>query len=63
MDIRPCDGCEFCQETGVCVVKDDMQKLYPLIQAADALVLASPIYWFTYNAQLKRLTAKGVVEL
>lgn len=53
MDIRPCDGCDFCRETGVCVVKDDMQKLYPKIIAADALILASPIYWFTYSAQLK----------
>ncbi len=53
MDIRPCDGCDFCRETGVCVVKDDMQTLYPKIIGADALVLASPIYWFTYSAQLK----------
>ena len=53
MDIRPCDGCDFCRETGVCVVKDDMQKLYPKLLAADAILLASPIYWFTYSAQLK----------
>ena len=53
MDIRPCDGCDFCRETGACVVKDDMQALYPKILAADALVFASPIYWFTYSAQLK----------
>ena len=53
MDIRPCDGCDFCRETGVCVINDDMQKLYPKLLAADALVLASPIYWFTYSAQLK----------
>jgi multimeric flavodoxin WrbA len=53
MDIRPCDGCDFCVETGVCVIKDDMQALYPKLLAADAVVLASPIYWFTYSAQLK----------
>jgi len=53
MDIRPCDGCDFCVETGVCVVKDDMQDLYPKLAAASAVVLASPIYWFTYSAQLK----------
>jgi len=27
--------------------------LYPKLLAADALLLASPIYWFTYSAQLK----------
>jgi multimeric flavodoxin WrbA len=53
MDIRPCDGCDECRETGVCVVGDDMQKLYPRLQVADAILLASPIYWFTFTAQLK----------
>ena len=53
LSIRPCDGCDFCLETGTCVIKDDMQAIYPKMLAADALVLASPIYWFTYSAQLK----------
>lgn len=53
MKISPCNGCDACRKTGVCTVKDDMQTLYPKIVAADALVLASPIYWFTYSAQLK----------
>ena len=54
MDIRPCDGCDLCKETGeYCVIEDDMQSLYPKLLEADALLLASPIYWFTYSAQLK----------
>jgi len=53
LNIRPCDACDSCIETGVCVLKDDMQPLYPKLLAADALVLSSPIYWFTYSAQLK----------
>ena len=54
MDIAPCDACETCQETdGVCIIKDDMQILYPKLRQADAIVLASPIYWFTISAQLK----------
>ncbi len=54
LDIRPCDACAFCEETeGVCVIKDDMQALYPKLAAADALVFASPIYWFSISAQLK----------
>lgn len=54
LDIRPCDACDFCKDTeGMCVIKDDMQALYPKLAAADALVLASPIYWFTISAQLK----------
>jgi len=54
MNIRPCDACDGCQETdGVCMIGDDMQKLYPKLRQADGIVLASPIYWFTFNAQLK----------
>jgi multimeric flavodoxin WrbA len=54
MNIHTCDACDSCQETnGVCVIQDDMQLLYPKIQQADVLVLASPIYWFTFSAQLK----------
>ena len=30
-----------------------MQSLYPKIREADALVVASPIYWFTYSGQTK----------
>ncbi len=53
MKISPCNGCDACRKTGVCTVKDEMQTLYPKIIAADALVLASPIYWSTFSAQLK----------
>jgi multimeric flavodoxin WrbA len=53
MNIQPCDACDTCQETGVCVLKDDMQTLYPKLQEAEAMVIASPIYWFTMSAQAK----------
>lgn len=54
MDIRPCDACDSCRETaGVCVIGDDMQELYPRLRQADGILLASPIYWFTFSAQLK----------
>ena len=55
LDIRPCDGCDFCQGTAEmgCAIEDDMQLLYPKIREADALVYASPVYWFTVSAQLK----------
>jgi multimeric flavodoxin WrbA len=54
MDISPCDACDTCLETGgVCVIKDDMQGLYPKLREADAILIASPIYWFTFSAQLK----------
>jgi multimeric flavodoxin WrbA len=54
LDIRPCDACDTCHETGgVCIIKDDMQALYPKLRRASAIVVASPVYWFTISAQTK----------
>lgn len=55
MDIRACDGCDACQgaQANGCVIDDDMQLIYPWIEKAGAIVLATPVYWFTISAQLK----------
>lgn len=54
LHIKPCLGCYVCASKGkACVQKDDMVALYPQIAAADALVLASPIYFFNMSGQLK----------
>jgi len=55
MNIQPCTACDACrEETGKdCVIDDDMQILYPKLRQADAVVIASPIYWFTVSAQTK----------
>jgi multimeric flavodoxin WrbA len=55
MDLRPCNACDACLKTlePACVIEDDMQILYPKLTEADAIVLASPIYWFTVSAQAK----------
>ena len=54
MDIQPCDACDVCQDGYEgCIIEDDMQSLYPKLTEADAIVIASPIYWFTISAQTK----------
>jgi multimeric flavodoxin WrbA len=55
MNIQPCDACDACQGVANldCIIEDDMQLLYPKLWEADAVVYASPIYWFTVSAQLK----------
>lgn len=55
MDIRPCSACDACkgETSGDCIVDDDMQALYPRLRRADAIIIASPIYWFTVSAQTK----------
>lgn len=52
--VLPCRGCKHCYRTNdACVIDDDMNSIYPDILAADVLVMASPIYYFSFSAQLK----------
>ncbi len=53
--IAPCKACDSCQKSKVefCSIQDDMIALYPKVIEADAIVYATPIYWFTVSAQLK----------
>ena len=55
MTINPCDYCRECREdtNTDCKIDDDMKDLYPKLRQADALVIASPIFWFTVSAQTK----------
>jgi multimeric flavodoxin WrbA len=53
--ISPCNACDACRKenSGGCTINDDMQMLYPKLKAADAIVIASPVYWFSVSAQTK----------
>ena len=52
--INGCLGCGACQRNGgACVQKDDMSDIYKKWLAADVVVLASPVYFYTWSAQIK----------
>lgn len=53
--IGPCTACDACVrgETEHCVIEDDMQELYPMMQWAEAIVFGTPVYMGTMTAQLK----------
>ena len=53
--IAPCRGCNACSLTGTCVVSDRMSGIYPRLDAADAILVASPVYFATVPAVLKAL--------
>lgn len=55
LKISGCLECGGCDETGECVVPDDMQDVYPLLEEADVIFLASPIFFYTVTAQVKAL--------
>lgn len=52
--IAGCLGCNACYRNGGdCVQKDDMAEIREKMLAADVIVLASPIYFYSMTAQLK----------
>ena len=53
LNFRPCQACDRCAPTGKCIVKDEMQNLYPLVESACGIVLAAPIFFGSMAAQLK----------
>jgi len=52
-DIAGCSGCEGCRDSYKCLINDDMQKLYPALIKADALILGSPTYFYNISADMK----------
>jgi len=54
MDIQACDACDGCQSGDKgCVIGDDMQEIYPKLLTSDAIVIATPVYWYSMTAQMK----------
>jgi len=51
----PCQECTNAREDGVCIIKDDMQILYKKIIDAEAVILASPIFFGSLSAQTKMM--------
>jgi multimeric flavodoxin WrbA len=53
--IAPCTHCDGCRETGRCILRDDMDRVYDLLGSAAAVAVASPVCFNDVTAQLKAL--------
>lgn len=54
LNIHPCNACEKCWANAKpCVINDDMTKLYDVIGGSDALLFATPVYWYAPTAIMK----------
>lgn len=51
-DVRGCIACGSCFEKGKCVFNDIVNELAPKFEAADGLVVATPVYYASANATL-----------
>ena len=52
-DIRGCIACRRCHETGKCVFNDLVNETAPKFEAADGIVVGSPVYFAGPNATVQ----------
>ena len=55
MNIAPCKEYYGCARDGNCVIRDDMDDIYPKLMDADIIIIASPMFFYSITAQLKAL--------
>lgn len=52
-EIKGCLGCNACRYQKPCIQKDAFNALIPKIKAADCIVFASPLYFWTLSSRIK----------
>ena len=55
LKIAPCREYYGCLRDGNCVIRDDMDDIYPRLLAADCIIVASPIFFYGLTSQVKAL--------
>jgi multimeric flavodoxin WrbA len=55
LNIAPCREYYGCLKDGNCVIRDDMDDIYPKLLEADGIVIASPIFFYGLTSQVKAL--------
>ncbi len=58
--IACCIACYACRDTGICAIKDDMADIMQKMIDCDVMVLASPVYFYSIDAQLKAVIDRSV---
>lgn len=61
--ITPCRACYYCRKSeGKCAISDDMAEVLQKMIDADVIVLASPVYFNSIDAQLKAVIDRTVAR-
>ena len=59
-EVHPCIACEKCHSAvSACVFRDAFDEIRDMLIEADAVVFASPIYYYGLTAQLKAVIDRG----
>lgn len=58
-----CIACDYCKKhDGACFQKDDMHSILEKMIAADVIVIATPVYFYTMDAQIKTVIDRTVAR-
>lgn len=61
--VKPCGACYYCKNhDGECIHHDDMPEILNKMIEADVLVLASPVYFYSIDAQLKTVIDRSLAR-
>lgn len=59
-NIGYCRGCGVCNSTHKCIQKDDMAEILDKMVTADVIVLATPVYFYSMDGQMKTFIDRTV---
>lgn len=58
-----CTACYYCEDhQGTCAIKDDMAEILHKMKKADVIVMSSPVYFYSIDAQMKALIDRCVAQ-
>jgi multimeric flavodoxin WrbA len=66
MDIKPCIGCFHCWQknyNGICIHRDEFEKILDIYKIADYVVFATPLYIFDFPATVKIVFDRLFIDL
>lgn len=61
LNIRPCVESYHCREDGTCSIRDDYNDIEPRLYEADAILVGTPIFFYSVSAHLKIFMDRGQV--
>lgn len=62
-NIGYCRGCGVCNSTHKCVQRDDMAEILDKMVEADVIVLATPVYFYSMDGQMKTFIDRTVPRM
>ncbi len=61
LKVLPCNDCGTCRKSKDCPVDDDMAGICDILEASDAILVSSPVYFGSVSAQVKALFDRSIL--